>query len=165
MKRIGVMLMAISLLLVGLVGCAGGKDPAPAANPFDGMTLEEVLDKVYEGTTVLDSIPSLGTLEITAETAEAFLGTSDIDMKEAIASEPMISSIAYSVCLVRMNEGADVEAAAKAIKDGVNPGKWICVQVDPANVAVDTAGDVIILVMSNDYAAEILESFQALKNA
>ena len=99
----------------------------------------------------------LMTVNITADNAEYYLGTKDVDFAEAIASEPRISSIAFSVCLVKMNEGADIEAAKTAIKENVNPQKWICVMVDKKNVLVENADDVIILIMA--------EKAQLLKEA
>jgi hypothetical protein len=85
-------------------------------------------------------------------------------VKEAYVSEPMIGSIAHTVLLVRMEEGADVEAAKKAIKDNVNPRKWICVGVeDEKNVIVDNRGDLIVLIMENTHAQTIHENFKNLK--
>lgn len=159
MKRWMTALLALAVLTLA-AGCGAG--PAANENPFADTALTQVLEDVYAGASV--EIPSLITTEITAENEQAFLGTTGLDFKEAIASEPAISSIAYSVCLVRMNEGADMEAAKQAIKDNVDPVKWICVQVDPSNVIVDSAGDVIILIMSNDYATSIHESFTALSS-
>lgn len=161
MKRIGILMMA-ALLLAGAVGCAG--NAAAGGNPFDGKTLADILDELYAGADV--EIPSLETVAITAENEAAFLGTSGLKFSEAIASEPAISAIAYSVCLVRMQPGEDVEAARQAIEENANPAKWICAQVtDPKNVIVDSAGDVIILIMTDEYAQALHESFKALKNA
>lgn len=153
MKKLVVILLAVATLLT-VVGCQKKEEP------FKDITMEELLQKVYDG--VKTDFPALMTTAITTENQEWFLGAEKLDYKEAIASEPMISAIAYSVCLIRMNEGADIEAAKQAIKSGVNPAKWICVQVDPANVVIDSAGDVIIVVMSNNLVTEIHDSFKAL---
>ena len=163
MKRIATTAISMLLIVTMLVGCAPKTSNNTGANPFAGQALADILENIYAGVTV--DLPMLFTTEITAETETAYLGTSGLDMKEAIASESMIGAIAYSVCLVRMNEGADTAAAAKDIKANVNAGKWICVQVDPANVLVETAGDVVVLIMSNDYATDIQESFLALASA
>jgi len=75
------------------------------------------------------------------------IGTKDIEYKEIYESRPMMGSIAYSVVLVRMEEGADVEAAKTAIKENVDPRKWFCVWVEPEDVIVKSKGDLIILIM------------------
>ena len=70
----------------------------------------------------------------------------------------MIGSIAYSVVLVRMEENADIEAAKKAIKENVNPRKWICAEVAEEDVIVKSKGDLIILIMvENETLREKIE--------
>jgi len=44
--------------------------------------------------------------EVNEENVEYFLGTKDIEYEEALASEPGIGSIAHSVVLVRVKDGA-----------------------------------------------------------
>lgn len=95
-----------------------------ALNPYEGATEEDVKAQV-----------------------EYAIGTSEIDYKEIVYSEPPMSSIAYSVVLVRMEEGADVEAAKTKIKEKANPRKWMCVEVAPEDVIVKSKGDLIILIM------------------
>lgn len=102
-------------------------------------------------------------IELNSDNIEYFLGTSDIDYKEGLASEPLMSSIAHSVVLLRMNDGADIEATKTKIKSSVNPRKWICVEVDENDVIVDSKGNLIILIMVNDDAKKLDESFQNLK--
>jgi len=106
-----------------------------ALNPFEGATEEDIK----------------GTIEYA-------IGTSEIDYKEIIYSEPPMSSIAYSVALVRMEEGADIEAAKTAIKENVNPRKWMCVEVAKEDVIVKSKGNLIILIMvENETLREKIE--------
>ena len=147
--KLGVLVIAICFFLTG----CGEKN-------LEG-DLSSIMDKVYAG--VDAEMPNLAKTEVTADNVEYFLGTSDIDFKEALASEPMISSIAHSVVLVRMNEGADIEAAKTKIKESVNPAKWLCVQVEEKDVIVDSRGDMIILIMVNDYSTDFQNSFQNLE--
>ena len=70
---------------------------------------------------------------------------------------------AHSVCLVRLEDGADVEKAKAEILENVNPRKWICVGVDPENVKVANIGNLVILVMDNDNAQDFIDSFLALE--
>lgn len=81
---------------------------------------------------------------------EYFIGTRDIEYEEILASEPMMSSIAYSVVLVRMKDGSDIEAAKQQILNTVNPAKWFCVEVPKEDVIVKNRGNVIILIMVAD---------------
>ena len=64
----------------------------------------------------------------------------------------------------KVEEGADVEAAKTAIKENVNPRKWVCVGVeDEKNVIVDNRGDLIVLIMENNHAQTIHNNFKNLK--
>ena len=131
-------------------------------------TLEEILGQIYEGADVSESFKDfiesgLYTTEIPSDRVAYYLGKEDLEFKEAIASEGMISTTAYSLCLVRVKEGADIEQMKTDIKENVNPRKWICVGVDPQNVIVDNIGDVIFLLMSNNETQELYDSFLSLK--
>lgn len=134
--------------------------------------LTDIMEKVYEkmyADVSEEERPMLGTVNIlekmegmTDEDIEAqveyTIGTKDIEYKEIYESKPMIGSIAYSVVLVRMEENADIEAAKKAIKENVNPRKWICAEVAEEDVIVKSKGDLIILIMvENETLREKIE--------
>lgn len=152
LKKIGSLLFVTCLLVTG---CGEKKEKNIEGN------LSDIMNKVYDG--VEAEMPMLLQTELNDENIEYFLGTTDIDYKEGLASEPMMSSIAHSVVLVRMNEGADIEVAKTKIKESVNPRKWICVEVSESDVIVDSRGDIIILIMVNDYSKEFEKSFDNLE--
>lgn len=159
MRKILMMLLAFTVMF-SFVACNS------QAN-LEG-SLEDILEEIYETVQVDDEfrqcvIGRLNTQEIPTENTQYFLGVEGLEFQEAIASEPMISAQAYSLCLVRVKEDADLEAMKTSIKENVNPKKWVCVDVDPENVIVDNIGDVIILIMANDYAKELHDAFLALK--
>lgn len=123
-------------------------------------SLEEIMTKVYEGIPE-DELPMmLSNMEITDENIENYLGTKNIDYQEALASESMVGSIAHSVVLVRMADGADIEEAKTLIKEKANPRKWICVEAE--NVYVESKGNLIILIMSGELADTIKTNFEQL---
>lgn len=131
-------------------------------------SLEEIMDKIYETANVDANFKEyiktgLMKEEVTAERAEYHLGKADIEFEEALASEPMMQPGAYSLVLVRVKEGADVEKIKTDIKENVDPMKWVCVGVQEENVIVDSIGDIIFLVMSDDQAKPLHEAFLALK--
>jgi hypothetical protein len=139
-------------------------------NGGGGLTgdLEALLKKIYENEKlskdfIEQMLPGLHTKIINSDNMEYYLGKGGLDIKEAIASEHEMDTVAFSLCLVRVNPGADVGKIKKAIADNIDPMKWICVGVEPENVLVDSIGDVIILVMSNSDAQDLLEAFKALK--
>ena len=128
---------------------------------LDSLSLNKVMDKVYEGSDKND-LPELEKVKVNSDNVQYFLGTSDISFKEALACEPMISSIAHSVVLVRANDGENVEQLKEKIKSSVNPRKWICVEVAEENVRVESKGNLILLVMVDDYADKMVENFKKI---
>ena len=123
-------------------------------------TLEEIMTKVYAGISDEELPMMLSNVEVTDENIENYLGTKDIDYQEALASESMVGSIAHSVVLIRMNEGANIEDAKTLIKEKANPRKWICVEAE--NVFVESKGNLIILIMSGELADSIKANFEQL---
>ena len=128
----------------------------------DANSLEGIMKSIYNGVEL--ETPATAITNITADNVEYYLGLKTFDgIQEAIASEPMISSSAHSVCLVRVKDGTDIAQMMKDIKENVNPQKWICVGVEPENVMVANKGNLILLVMDNTNPQGIVDSFNALE--
>ncbi len=155
-------IVALTLAVIALLLCMSGCKKKTASDPFQDMTLTQILDKLYETADL--ELPALTTTVITAENQAYYLGDGAISYKDAIASEPLINAIAYSVCLVRLNSAGDSESVQKSIRENVNPNKWICVGVEEQNVIVSGAGDVVILIMS-DQASALKAAFDKIITA
>lgn len=146
LKRLGLFLIICFSALV-LTGC--GNEKANGAKNVEG-TLEEIMTQVYQDVPE-DSRPMmLVNTEVNDENVEYYLGTTDIEYKEALASESGVGSIAHSVVLVRTKENADIEGIKTKIKESINPRKWICVGVEDKDVIVENKGDLIILILVED---------------
>lgn len=133
----------------GQPGIQQGQDGAEALSGSFEDIIQSLYDKVgYDVETA--------NTEVTSENAEFYLGSSDIKFKKALASEPVMSSIAHSVVLLEAEDGADLSAVKKKIKEEVNGYKWICVGVE--NILVDNVGNYIMLVMDED-AKSFMDAF------
>lgn len=141
--------LVISLLLVG----CGNND-----ENIEG-DLTTLIDKLYEGIKE-DERPMLMTTTLDDETFESFTFVKDVDYKEAVVSEPPMSSIPHSVVLIRLNDAKDASKVVADIKANANPRKWFCVEAE--NVIVKSRGDLVILIMSNELAAPIEKNFDNL---
>lgn len=168
MKKLILLVMTLVTVL-SLTACMGTNDKSNdnKSGNLEG-SLEEILDKIYETADLEDDFRDYvknGMIleEVNAERVEYFLGKSDIEFKEALASEPMMQPGAYSLVLVRVNEGADIEKIKTDIKENVDPMKWVCVGVSEENIIVDHIGDIIFLVMSDNGAKPLHEAFLALE--
>ena len=125
-------------------------------------SLEEIMTKVYSGLKEEETPMMLTNTKITKENVEMYLGTTDIDYEEALASESATGSIAHSVVLIRLKNNANIEMIKEKIEDSVNPRKWICVEAD--EVEVESKGNLILLVMSSETIADkITTQFENLK--
>ncbi|WP_326907255.1 hypothetical protein [Sedimentibacter sp. MB31-C6] len=172
MKKILLLFLAL-ILVFSITACQSeSADTNPDENIEENTnlegSLESILDKIYDNANVSDSFKEyidsgLQTVEITSEESGYFLGKDSIEFESAIASEPIMSASAYSLCLLRVKEDADIEKIKSDIKENVDPQKWVCVGVDPDKVIVDNIDDVIILIMSDDEGKALHDSFLELK--
>ena len=169
---------AISEFALSIVEAGEGKEITPDSS------VNDILAKVYYG--VKDVYPQglmsmhfevkdgkhlvMGE-EMPAEEFGAFLASfigadaGEIGVTEAIVCEPMMSSKAHSVAVIRVKDGADVEFAKKEIKEKVNPAKWICVSVNPLNVRVESIGNLILLAMDDTCVDELVSNFRSLDSS
>lgn len=150
MKKIGYVFM-ITMICFLFIGC--GKNQSNIQEP-----LSDVMKKLYENISE-DEMPLLETIEVTKENQEYYLGNVSFNYQEALASEPVMSSIAHSVVLIRLKDTKNIESIKKEIKEKVYPNKWICVGVEDKNVIVVSKGNLILLVMDDEYATQIRDNF------
>lgn len=150
MKKIGYVFI-ITMICFLFIGC--GKNQSNIQEP-----LSDVMKKLYENISE-DEMPLLETVEVTKENQEYYLGNVSFNYQEALASEPVMSSIAHSVVLIRLKDTKNIESIKKEIKEKVDPNKWICVGVEDKNVIVVSKGNLILLVMDDEYATQIRDNF------
>ena len=128
--------------------------PAEPQKPIaDNRNLSEIMAGLYSG---IEELPNLMDSPLDSSNFEFFTFAKYIDGAEGYASEPMMSSIAHSVVLVRLPEGADVKAFASEMESNANPRKWICVEAE--KVKVTTKGNLVLLVMSTAENTDIITS-------
>lgn len=126
----------------------------PSEKPqTDTRSLKQIMSDLISG---LSDMPKLMELELDSENFSAFAFADYVDGAEGLVSEPMISAIAHSVVLVRLPEGADVNAFASQMKSKADPRKWICVEAE--KVTVTKKGNLVLLVMSSTDVADTITS-------
>ncbi len=153
------LLLLLCAILVASTGCSKKATDTISENNFLKGELSEIVKKTYEqsGVEMAETVDTV----LNAENQQYFIGSNDIEYLEGLASEPMMSSSAHSVVLLRVKEGADIEKIKEEIKTKVDPRKWICVGVEPENVIVDHIDNVVILIMNNE-SAKLHEAFKTL---
>lgn len=155
MKNVSKRVLALIcvMMLLFCTGCggnsgnqsAGGNTDSGVVNGPDGA-LSDIVEQIYG---ITDPQIGVGTIEVDlsdADVVKMYTGLDSTDsIREAVASEPMISSQAYSLVLVRTNSAEDAATVAAEMKAGINPAKWICVEADDLQVVA--CGDVVLLIM------------------
>lgn len=132
-------------------------------NVYEDVDLAAVADSLYEGIAP-DNMPMVMSMPI--EDAETFKYFTFIDYEdglEAVANEPMMSSIAHSVVLVKCPSSEKAEEVAAAMKENCDPRKWMCVEADVVEGV--TNGNIAMLLMTTKdggLSETILENFNAL---
>lgn len=169
MKRL-LAILATGVMLIGtMAACGGNAGSADTAANLEG-TCSEILTQVYE-TAELDADfkEALQYFENTAiptddtDMQTFMIGTTDVAFTDSVYSAPMMSSIAYQCVLLRLEEGADVEAAKETLLASADPRKWVC--VEPESVLVENVGDVVMVIMADEpMATAIKDAFLALGN-
>lgn len=152
LKNIGLLAVLIGMVL--LLPACGQKN-------VEG-TLEEIMTKVYADIPEEERPMMLMNTEVTEENVEYFLGTTEVEYEEALASESGVGSIAHSVVLVRVKDNADIEGIKTKIKESVNPRKWVCVGVEEDDVVVKNKGNLIILIMADNGRDKLETAFDNL---
>lgn len=149
--------MVLTLAACGNSGSNGGNKEG------DTMDLTAMIDKLYEGISA-DNMPMVMTQEVPAEAFEGVFFIPAVEGAQGVMSEPMMSSVAWSVCLLRVADGTDVESVRADIEKNVNPAKWLCVEAK--NVDVIANGNTILLAMTGENAEAahktIVDNFNAL---
>ena len=145
------------LLLLLLVGTTLVSLTACGEKTLEGK-LSDLMESIYKDVyadLAEEERPMLGDINVLTDVpdnVEYYIGAkaNEVEYEEIYVREPMMGSIAHSVVLVRMKDGADIETAKKAIKEGVDPRKWICVEVPKEDVIVKSRGNIIVLIMVAD---------------
>lgn len=167
MKKFIAMALALTMALSLFAGCGAEKAPeteAPteAAVSVEG-TMEELLNKIVEQNPV-EFMGGVMPVDVTDTSEDGlanlfyFTGLQTAEnITEAAVFEPMMGSIAFSMVMVRVAEGADAKAVAESMKGGINTRKWVCVEADDLMVA--GYGDVVMLIMVNSENGMTAQSY------
>lgn len=116
-------------------------------------TTEDMVQFVNDLYTGIEIFPSINTSELPLDDKDIVTyntGLSNVDVIESVVvSEPMMSSQAYSLVLVKLKDTASVtaDAVAKEMSEKIDPNKWICVSAE--KVYATSTGNYAFLVMTN----------------
>lgn len=133
----------------------------PAINSAEDLSA--LVDKVYEGQENMLASLMTQTIDVAdKDYVNMITGLENgDDLQYVVASEPMMTSQAYSFVLVKVKDGVSADAIAKEMSEKVNASKWICVTAE--KIYATSSGDIACLVMaSEELAKPVYDSFKTL---
>ena len=161
---IGVVVAVVVVAIVaGVIVFSKDSKPASNLNINSANDLTALIDQIYAGVT--QEMPALQTMPIETTDADMFNMFTGLDSAEnieyVVVSEPMMSSQAYSLVLLKVKNGADADSIAKTMNENINTSKWVCVTAE--KVYSVASGDVVCLVMASEERAKpVFESFKTI---
>lgn len=162
--KIAIAVVAIVLVVAIIVAVQLNSKSKTDLDPITSAEdLKTLADKIYEKVTI--EMPEIMTEEIDTSDSSMVnymtgLENAD-DVEYVVVSEPMMSSRAYSLVLIKVKDGADANKVAKEMNDNINESKWVCVTAD--KIYSTSSGNVVCLVMSDEETAKaVYDSFKTL---
>ena len=156
MKKIFSLMLTVALLAAMTVGCGRNQNknedntqnpsPAPEIGSMESLSGQIMGAKPVQfmgGNVPLDLTD---TSEDNLEALKSYTGLADMSkIKDLAVYEPMMGSMAFSLVLVRVTDGAQAKTVAQEMYDNINPRKWVCVSADQKLAA--GRGDVVMFIM------------------
>ena len=156
MKKLISAVLALACLLT-LAGCSKSpkKQAVPITTPTytQGALADIDLQKILY---VLEDISGTGVgqycyqEDITSENVSAVLGSDSFKLPFAAARAylPTMSTTAFVLAVFRLEQGADAQAFANALKDNADPDRWVCVRAEKVEALCH--GNLVMFVMGNE---------------
>lgn len=157
-----VIIAIIAIAVVILTSSNGEKTKLGTISSAEDLSA--LIERVYEGES--EKIPSsLETRVIDTQDQMSVMGVTGLEnadnIEYIVASEPMITSQAYSFVLVKVKDGVNANDIAKEIHEKVDERKWICVSAE--KIYATSSGNIVALVMGDEKTAKnIYDKFKAL---
>lgn len=158
---IGLILLAvISFVIFILVSGSGNK--GSVETPKD---INDIINTINKNNKNI--LPELETMKVDIKnidevTSYTGLKTND-GIESIVVSEPLITSQAYSVAIVKVKDNADVEKIKQDMLDNIDMRSWICVSAE--QLYITNSGNIIFSVMADkDVAKAVYNDFKKYVN-
>ena len=170
-----ILLAAISFIIFILVSGSGNKGNGNKGSCNKGNGNKGNVETPIDVNDIINTInknnknvlPELETLKVDIKnidevTSYTGLKTND-GIESIVVSEPLITSQAYSVAIVKVKDNADVEKIKQEMLDNIDMRRWICVSAE--QLYITNSGNVIFSVMADkDIAKAVYNDFKKYVN-
>lgn len=164
-KNLIICAVVVLIILAVIIGIAVKSNNNENIKIESTANMKNLIDSIYKNANV--ELPSLETNEIDMSdnyTVSTYTGSQDnSNIESIIVSEPLISSQAYSLVVMKLKNSADVEKVKQNIYDNVNMSKWICVSAE--KLYITNYNNIVFYVMSDeDWAQPVYTAFKTYVN-
>lgn len=163
--KITIIVIAIIIVIVAIMWAMWRKETNVQTNLNINKVedLTALVEQIYSGISI--DMPKVQTQQIEVTDKDMLKSFTGLDNSEnleyAVVSEPIMSSQAYSLVLVKVKDGANPNEIAKTMNENIDERKWICVSAEKVYSAA--SGNIICLVMSTEeIATAVSDSFKKI---
>ena len=160
-KTIIIIAIILVVLSIGVIALISGDKNQTGIKLETAEEMIALVEKIYTKTEM--PLQSLQTAEIDITDTDMlnyYTGLkSNENIKNVVVSEPMMTSQAYSLVMVKAEDNADIEAIKQEMVDNIDTMKWVCVTAE--KLYATNSGNIIFLVMSTEELAKpVYEAFK-----
>lgn len=122
--------------------------------------LTSILNAIYANADV-EEFPTLIDVKVTKDNVEYFFGT-EFEFDKGVSREPLVSAVPHSVSVVRVKNTDEIEAIKEKILQNIDTDRWLFNKIEKEKIIVDSKGDIIVLIITNEYGENLRKSFLML---
>lgn len=168
MKNVVKIIVAIVIVVAIVLGVTlflnNSKPKSNLPEITQAEDLISIVNQIYEGKT--ENLPMLDTQVLdfvnTPETAQYATDIEDFsNIEYAVVSMPLMNAQAYSLVILKVKDGANVEEVAKKVNENAKLDRWVCVAAD--KILTTSSGNIVFSIMSNAETTQMIyDSFKEL---
>ena len=161
---IGIIVLTV-IVILGVLFINFNKSETTESTIKNSKDMIKMVNSIYQN--INNELPSLETMTIDINNLDdvtSYTGLkSNKDIEELVISVPMMNAQAYSLAVVKVKDGANIESLKQEMLDNIDMRRWICVSAE--KLYITNNENIIFLVMSDKDTAKIVyDEFKSYVN-
>ena len=161
---IGIIVLTV-IVILGVLFINFNKNETTENTIKNSKDMIKMVNSIYQN--INNELPSLETMTIDINNLDdvtSYTGLkSNKDIEELVISVPMMNAQAYSLAVVKVKDGANIESLKQEMLDNIDMRRWICVSAE--KLYITNNENIIFLVMADKDTAKIVyDEFKSYVN-
>lgn len=161
---IGIIVLTV-IVILGVLFINFNKSETTESTIKNSKDMIKMVNSIYQN--INNELPSLETMAIDINNLDdvtSYTGLkSNKDIEELVISVPMMNAQAYSLAVVKVKDGANIESLKQEMLDNIDMRRWICVSAE--KLYITNNENIIFLVMADkDIAESVYNGFKSYVN-